>query len=230
MGFTNSSLFAGEIEYVDLATTESYWILSLASITVQGSSVTVPSGSSSFAAIDTGTTLIGGPSDVIAEIYAQIPGSQAGSGNFQGYYTYPCSTDVEVTVSFGNGTSLPISSADFELSKLTSSSCLGSFFVLDSGSGSTPSWIFGDTFLKNVYSVFRYNPPSVGFAQLSSVAVAQNGVNGPLPSATIGTAATTVAAGGSTSGQSGQGVPKVSIIAMGACWIISVLVGSVLLY
>lgn len=29
-GFTNSSLYTGEIEYIDLATTESYWILPLA--------------------------------------------------------------------------------------------------------------------------------------------------------------------------------------------------------
>jgi cathepsin D len=37
----------------------------------------------------------------------------------------------------------------------------------------TPSWIIGDTFLKNVYSVFRANPASVGFAQLAS------GLNSP---------------------------------------------------
>ena len=40
---------------------------------------------------------------------------------------------------------------------------------------------------KNVYSVFRYNPPSVGFAALSDVALAQNGLNNaPLPSPSIG--------------------------------------------
>ena len=40
---------------------------------------------------------------------------------------------------------------------------------------------------KNVYSVFRYNPPSVGFAALSDIALAQNGLNNvPLPSPSIG--------------------------------------------
>lgn len=57
-------------------------------ITSQGSSISIPSGSSALAAIDTGTTLIGGPSSAIAEIYANIPGSQAGTGNLEGYYTY----------------------------------------------------------------------------------------------------------------------------------------------
>ena len=64
-----------------------------------------------------------------------------------------CSTDVEVSVSFGNGSSWSISSADFKLSRLSSSTCLGAIFVLNS-SGSTPNWIFGDTFL--VSNFFDY--------------------------------------------------------------------------
>lgn len=57
-------------------------------ITSQGGSISVPSGSNALAAIDTGTTLIGGPSDAIAAIYANIPNSQAGTGNLEGYYIY----------------------------------------------------------------------------------------------------------------------------------------------
>ena len=49
---------------------------------------------------------------------------------------------------------------------------------------------------KNVYSVFRYNPPSVGFAQLSDVAVAQSQQDQPVPTPTIGSAAPTVTATG----------------------------------
>lgn len=48
----------------------------------------LPSGSASYAAIDTGTTLVGGPASEVAEMFAQIPGSQPGTGNFNGYYTY----------------------------------------------------------------------------------------------------------------------------------------------
>ncbi|PFH52096.1 hypothetical protein AMATHDRAFT_46668 [Amanita thiersii Skay4041] len=53
--------------------------------------------------------------------------------------------------------------------------CVGGIFDLtmgtniEAGSGN-PSWVVGDTFLKNVYSVFRSNPPSIGFAQLSQMA------------------------------------------------------------
>ena len=37
-----------------------------------------------------------------------------------------------------------------------------------------------------MYSVFQYSPPAIGFAALSEVAIAENGVNGAVPSATIG--------------------------------------------
>ncbi|KAG6898299.1 hypothetical protein C0992_011890 [Termitomyces sp. T32_za158] len=95
-------------------------------------------------------------------------------------------------MSFG-GRSWPISEADFKLSQLTQALCLGAFFELNTGA-SAPAWIVGDTFLKNVYSVFRYDPPSIGFAELSNAALALNGANTPVPSPTIGSIAATVVA------------------------------------
>lgn len=134
----------------------------LSALTVQGNSVTVGSGKSGYSAIDTGTTLIGGPQDVIAEIYANIPDSAPGTGNYEGYYTYresrplpiqmsihnkmnflACNTAVNVTMSFG-GRSWGISSTDFEMTRVSGNQCVGSFFVLGSTS---PAWIIGDTFL-----------------------------------------------------------------------------------
>ncbi|KAG6329157.1 hypothetical protein ID866_9933 [Astraeus odoratus] len=193
MGYVDSSLYTGDIDYQSIPTTPSYWLQTISSMTVQGSSVTIPTGSSAYAAIDTGTTLIGGPSSVIQEIYAQIPNSAAGTGSWEGYYTYPCDTEVNVAISFG-GPSWSISPADFQLTQVSSSQCIGAFFEL-STSGSAPGWVVGDTFLKNVYSVFRYNPAAVGFAQLSETALAMNGVNGNPPSATIGSVSATATAG-----------------------------------
>ncbi|PPQ96798.1 hypothetical protein CVT26_006201 [Gymnopilus dilepis] len=193
MGFTNSSLYTGDIDYVNMPVQGSYWILSMTGVNVNGNSVSLPSGQASYAAIDTGTTLVGGPPQYISQIFAQIPGSQPGTGDFQNYYTYPCDSPVNVSLSFGGKQNWTISPADFQLSRLTRSTCLGAFFQLSTGS-SAPSWIVGDTFLKNVYSVFRYQPLSIGFAQLSSAAIAQNSPNGPVPSATVGTATTIVSA------------------------------------
>lgn len=194
MGFVNQSLFSGTIDYQNVPTgSESYWILPMTSMTVQGNAVTLPTGSASYSAIDTGTTLVGGPTSAIEAIYAQIPGSAPGTGNYAGYYTYPCSTEVNVSISFG-GPSWPVSAADFKLAQISNTECVGAFFELQTGN-SAPSWIIGDTFLKNVYSVFRFNPASVGFAALSDTANAQNDVNGPVPTATIGSAVAVSATG-----------------------------------
>ena len=131
---------------------------------VNGQSVNLPSGSSSYAAIDTGTTLVGGPSEYIAQLFAQIPGSAAEQGNFEGYYTYrkaypcrwylfsslsACDTSVTVSLSFG-GKNWTISSADFRLTTLSNGKCLGAFFELATGA-SAPPWIIGDTFLVNYF-------------------------------------------------------------------------------
>jgi len=82
-----------------------------------------------------------------------------------------------VSLTFG-GISYQISSQDFIVDQVTNSFCLAAFFVLELGSGSSPipgqtnsnhpTWVVGDSFLKNVYTVFRSEPPSVGFATLSS--------------------------------------------------------------
>ena len=141
-------------------------------LNVQGNTISLPSGVSSYAAIDTGTTLVGGPPQYISEIFAQIPGSRPGTENFQSYYTYrafvffglyfnfsgppqcflcqppsylACNTTVSVQMSFG-GKNWTIDPTDFRLSKLSATQCLGAFFELAAGS-SAPSWIVGDTFL-----------------------------------------------------------------------------------
>ncbi|KAG9309476.1 aspartic peptidase domain-containing protein [Chiua virens] len=184
MGSVNSSLYTGNIDYQNLVNTTGYWTLSLSKLTVNGKSVSLPSGSASWAAIDTGTTLVAGPTKVLQKLYSQIPGSQAGTGDWQNFWLYPCNTSVNVMMTFG-GKSWPVSPGDFKLAQIGSNACVGALFAIDTGSG-PPSWIVGGTFLKNVYSVFRYSPPSVGFATLSSTALSMNGVDGPLPTATIG--------------------------------------------
>jgi cathepsin D len=57
-------------------------------MTVQGKSVFLPTGNASYAAIDTGTTLVAGPPAGVEAVYAQIPGSQPGTGKWEGFYSY----------------------------------------------------------------------------------------------------------------------------------------------
>ncbi|KIK92268.1 hypothetical protein PAXRUDRAFT_13330 [Paxillus rubicundulus Ve08.2h10] len=176
LGGTNSSLYTGEIEFINMPSdsTPSYWLQQVTTVTIQGMSISIPS-SSGLAAIDTGTTLIGAPSSIVQSIWANVPGSMALAGQYEGLYAYPCNTAVSVSMSFG-GTSWPISTADMNLGSLTGTGtttqmCVGGIFDIGSTIGSgqgVPSWIVGDTFLKNVYSVFQADPPAVGFAQLAN--------------------------------------------------------------
>jgi cathepsin D len=64
------------------------------------------------------------------------------------------------------GKDWPISEADFMFGQASPTVCVGAIFEIPI-SGNVIQWIVGDTFLKNVYSVYRFSPPSIGFAQLA---------------------------------------------------------------
>ncbi|GAA6040109.1 hypothetical protein JCM8097_002032 [Rhodosporidiobolus ruineniae] len=170
-GYLNASLYSSEINYVPIPTgAESYWVIRMDQIAVNGTNTTAwATGQGEYVAIDTGTTLIGGPRDVVASVYEGVEGAQAATGAYTGYYSYFCDTNVSVALTFG-GITYNMSSADFNLgpfgvdSATNRSTCLGAFFDLSFGSGSRIQWVVGAAFLKNVYSVFRASPPSVGFA------------------------------------------------------------------
>ncbi|EPQ57127.1 acid protease [Gloeophyllum trabeum ATCC 11539] len=221
LGGTNTSLYTGEVQFIDFPSNvePSFWLLSVAGVTVQGKSVSIPSGNSALAAIDTGTTLIGGPSDAVDSIWNAVPGSQALSGDYSGFYAFPCSTNVQISMSFG-GNSWPISPADMNLGAISNNMCLGGIFDLTQGANvgsGNPSWVVGDTFLKNVYSVFRANPPSIGFAELSSAAGGSSGSPSSPPSSVAislsGTGtATGIPTGTGSSGSNGAGGLRVGSI------------------
>ncbi|KZV75095.1 acid protease [Peniophora sp. CONT] len=182
-GGRNTTLFQGDVDFQNFpsGTSNAFWYQNVASLTVNGNSVGINSG---LAAIDTGTTLLGGPQDSVSDFWNQVSGSRS-IGN--GMYSYPCSTSLNVTISFG-GRSFPINPSDLNFGRVGNGQCVGAIFSMQgSASGSNPAWIVGDTFLKNVYTVFRANPASVGFAELSDVAGGSSGTPGAGPASNPGT-------------------------------------------
>ena len=162
-------------------------------VTAQGKSISVPSNNG-LAIIDTGTTLIGVPASISQQIWASVPDSVALDSPYEGMYAYrtylssiptamphamyliwytACTTDVTITISFG-GTNWSINPADMNYSTIDvdgSQMCVGGIFDIpdvDSHIPGFPTWIIGEAFLKNVYSVFQADPPAVGFARLAS--------------------------------------------------------------
>lgn len=57
----------------------------LADAIVQGQSIQISAGLS---AIDTGTTLIGGPTDEVTRIWSAVPGSQEVGPDMPGFWTF----------------------------------------------------------------------------------------------------------------------------------------------
>ena len=81
-----------------------------------------------------------------------------------------CTTNVAISISFG-GTDWIIDPADMNLGTIDGGQmCVGGIFDMSYGypGNHSPSWVIGNVFLKNVYSVFQADPPAVGFARLAS--------------------------------------------------------------
>lgn len=186
-GSLDTSLYTGNINYIPV-TKQLYWQIPTLGLTVNGASVNInvtsssqnifglgSSSSSGFpeSAIDTGTTLISVPTTTAAAIYSQIQGAEAVTvTGYKGYYQFPCSSTPVIALNYG-GVSYTISDADMNIGRLStgSSMCLGGIYGNDLGSQSSISWIVGSTFLKNVYSVYKYSGTTtgsmVGFASLA---------------------------------------------------------------
>jgi len=214
-GKANESLYQGEIQWNNVVET-GYWKIELQDIAVNRTSLNL---ASSAVAVDTGTSLIGAPADAVAAIFAEVPGSRPSDDPlYDGYYIFPCATSVTVSLTFG-GNVWPVSPLDFNLGRVSAptsatvddSMCLGAIFSLASpeptadGSPAPPAYIIGDTFLKNVYSVFRYETPrAVGFAELSLAADELKELAVPSNNAYTAQAASPNQAGGAASSLAGS--------------------------
>jgi hypothetical protein len=166
-GGVNSSMYTGDINYIDIAKSDQdYWRIPVDAVTVNGKNMDYSTSASS-AVIDTGTTMIAGPPTLVAKVYSSIPKARAIS-NMQGYYAYPCSTNIEFTMTFG-GVTYTVDNEDFNMGPIDTAGtyCLGSLFDFEPRLTSPVRWIVGAAFLKNVYSIYRYDPSAVGFAQLA---------------------------------------------------------------
>lgn len=101
LGTLLNESYTGEINYVDVPEgSESYWVVPMAAITLNGTNITdlgTPN-----VAIDSGTTLIGGPSQVVENFYESIGGAYALDQEYEGYYTYPCDAVLNISFTFGN--------------------------------------------------------------------------------------------------------------------------------
>lgn len=211
LGRIDSNQYNGDITYTSIPNNLQnqqglgYWTIPLGGITINGNSANI--GNNPLAAIDTGTTLVGGPASSIRAFYSQISGARSASTvGMPGYYLFPCSSNLNIQFTFG-GKSWSMNTQDFNLGSYpytNSQTCLGALFEIDLGSSQygVPQWIVGDSFLKNVFSVFD-GTGRVGFAslkgseaQVASVTAGAVSSQTPQPTSASGSSMSSMGGGG----------------------------------
>ncbi|CAG7847014.1 SubName: Full=Related to cathepsin d (Lysosomal aspartyl protease) {ECO:0000313/EMBL:CCA71247.1} [Serendipita indica DSM 11827] len=175
LGGTNSSLYQGSINFINLVH-DRYWAIPMTAIgIVNNKDIQVDSGNQ-VAVINTDMKFIGGPSSVLDQFYSLIPGARPGSqvsSSLRNDYIIPCNTSVQATLTFGDQ-AYTMQASDLIGGKTSDGKrCLGAFFKLDpqylsspGNASTTPTWVIGSAFLKNVYTVLQSEPAAVGFARL----------------------------------------------------------------
>ncbi|CAG8734717.1 17862_t:CDS:1, partial [Racocetra persica] len=158
LGGIDKSKCNGEITFNPLISTNGFWTIKQDNTLVNGNPVF---SSPNIAIIDTGTTIIIAPPNDTAAIHKQIPGAVFDSQN--NMYTIPCNTTTILSLRFG-GVDYPIPSRDLIFLPVTGTDCLSAIMPLDVVPN-VDVWVVGDTFLKNVYSVFDVKTKQVGFAR-----------------------------------------------------------------
>lgn len=157
-GGVDKTKFKGDISYTKVAGSSIHWSIPLDDASVNGNACGFKD---KFAIIDTGTSYSLIPPKDAEALHALIPGSKKLSGE---NYMVPCDSDAAVQFSF-SGVGYLVSPKDYVGSELQSGEGCVSTFIAQAVFGDD-LMILGDTFLKNVYSIFDYDNDRIGFAQL----------------------------------------------------------------
>ncbi|KAF2152343.1 aspergillopepsin-F [Myriangium duriaei CBS 260.36] len=187
-GTVDSSKYTGQLQYVDVNSTQGFWQFASASFKVGD---TVGTNTAPHQAIaDTGTSLMLVDPNVAAAYYAKVQGAQ--NDPQQGGYTYPCTSkmpDFSVALgTTGQYVTVPGSAVTYQAQGGT---CFGG---IQSNQGQ-PVQIYGDIMLKTQFVVFEGasaangNKPRLGFANSKGATAGAASASPATPAATTAAAA-----------------------------------------
>lgn len=151
-GSTNPDKYTGDITYTPVSTQDGDWAIPIDDIAYGGTKAKV-GGVKSY--IDTGTSFIFGPEDMVKKLHSTVPGYESSDGMT---YTVPCDSTKPLTLTF-SGVDFTISPKDWISPKDASGKCTSNIYGHEVVKG---SWLLGDTFLKNVYTVFDKDQNRIG--------------------------------------------------------------------
>lgn len=181
-GDVDCSKFDGNISYT--ATNQATWTIPLDDVYVNDQACKFTGKS---ATIDTGTTYILIPPADAATLFAMIPGSSQSGEN----YIIPCNSTATLDFEF-SGIKYSIEPEDY-IGATSTGGCVST--IVGHQSFGADTWLVGDVFLKNVYTVFDYDNVQIGFGSRAVNSTSANGTfTAPSTSATNSTAAATESA------------------------------------
>lgn len=151
-GGYDDSKFTGEITWENLSEAN-YWKIDIEDISAGSFSSGKTNG-----IVDSGTSLITGPSGEIMKIATSV----GATPNLLGQYTINCDTiDTlpDLTFKIG-GKDFSVPGKDLVIQ--SGGTCLFALMGMDIPTG--PAWILGDVFMRQYYTIFDYGGKRVGFA------------------------------------------------------------------
>ncbi|KAM3587879.1 uncharacterized protein V6R79_015959 [Siganus canaliculatus] len=163
LGGKDDTLYSGPIHWVPLSA-KGYWQIKMESVAVQGTNSFCPDGCP--AIVDTGTSLIAGPTNDTLLLQQLIGATPTNIGEF----LIDCarlSSLPDVTFVLG-GKEYTLTAENYVRKEMLGNQqlCLSGFQALDMPTPEGPLWILGDMFLNKYYTIFDRGENRVGFANL----------------------------------------------------------------
>ncbi|RCI13195.1 hypothetical protein L249_0364 [Ophiocordyceps polyrhachis-furcata BCC 54312] len=156
-GSMNPDKFSGNVSYTPLGSQDGEWAIPIDDMAYDGKKAGV---GGVLAYIDTGTSFVFGSQDRVQKVHSVIPGAKSADGQT---YKVPCDTNKPLTFTF-SGIDYEVSPKDWIAPKNEAGECTSNVYGYEVAKG---SWLIGDTFLMNVYTVFDKDEKRIGFAKLA---------------------------------------------------------------
>ena len=152
-GAADKSKFKGDLSYTNTLSADGMWEISCEGAAVDGKDLGLKGKT---AIIDTGTSYVLLPPGDAKVLHGKI----AGSVNTGETYSLPCDTKVKLEFTF-SGVTYEISPKDYVgLAAKDGKMCASN--IVGHQSFGPDTWLLGDVFLKNVYTVFDFDKDRIG--------------------------------------------------------------------
>jgi hypothetical protein len=157
VGGVDKRLYKGEFRFVELSS-DTYWQVAMKDILINGESQGFCGTESCKVAVDTGTSLITGPSEDISTLMNSVRSDRDCSNHDQ----LP-----KITFVMANGEKFDLDPIDYVFAYQSTymKQCVTGVMPLDVPAPRGPIWILGDVFIRRYYTQFDRDNRRVGFAE-----------------------------------------------------------------